>query len=52
MHAEEIREYALAKENVTEGFPFGEDTVVFKVNEKIFLLLALNENPLRCNAKC
>ncbi len=52
MHAEEIREFVLQKENVTEGFPFGESTLVFKVNEKIFLLLALDERPLRFNVKC
>jgi predicted DNA-binding protein (MmcQ/YjbR family) len=52
MNAEIIREYALQKPNVTEGFPFGEDTLVFKINNKIFLLMALNEQPLRFNAKC
>lgn len=52
MNVEEIREYALQKENITEGFPFGEDTLVFKVNNKIFLLVSLDETPLRFNAKC
>lgn len=52
MNAEEIREYALAKEYAEEGFPFGENTIVFKVKNKIFLLVALYENPPRFNAKC
>ena len=52
MNAEELRTYALAKEAVSESFPFGEDTLVFKVNNKIFLLAALDESPLRFNAKC
>ena len=52
MNAEEIREYALAKEHTAEGFPFGETTLVFKVNNKIYLLLALDESPLRFNVKC
>ena len=52
MDAAEIREYALAKENVTESFPFGEDTLVFKVNNKIFLLVALEEDTLQFNVKC
>jgi predicted DNA-binding protein (MmcQ/YjbR family) len=52
MNAEIIREYALQKPNVTEGFPFGENTLVFKINNKIFLLMALDEQPLRFNAKC
>ena len=52
MDAAEIREYALAKENVTESFPFGEDTLVFKINNKIFLLVALEEDALQFNVKC
>ena len=40
MNIEELRDYVLQKPSVTEGFPFGEDTLVFKVQEKIFLLTA------------
>ncbi len=36
MDIESLREYALQKTGATEGFPFGEDTLVFKMNEKIF----------------
>lgn len=52
MNAEVIREYILKKENVTEGFPFGEDTLVFKVNGKIFVLVSLTSSPLQFNVKC
>ena len=52
MNAEELREYVLQKPSVTEGFPFGEDTLVFKVNGKIFLLAGLDETPLQFNVKC
>ena len=52
MNIETIREYILQKPEVTEGFPFGEDTLVFKVNEKIFLLAALDSSPLQFNVKC
>ena len=52
MNAEELREYVLQKPSVTEGFPFGEDTLVFKVNGKIFLLVALDATPLQFNVKC
>jgi predicted DNA-binding protein (MmcQ/YjbR family) len=52
MHIEELREYILQKPLVTEGFPFGEDTLVFKVKEKIFLLTGLNSSPLQFNVKC
>ncbi|MBL7700784.1 MAG: MmcQ/YjbR family DNA-binding protein [Ferruginibacter sp.] len=52
MNIETIREYILQKPSVTEDFPFGEDTLVFKVNEKIFLLAALDATPLQFNVKC
>ena len=52
MNIETIREYILQKPSVTEGFPFGEDTLVFKVNEKIFLLAGLDSSPLQFNVKC
>ena len=52
MNIETVREYILQKPSVTEGFPFGEDTLVFKVNEKIFLLAGLDSSPLQFNVKC
>ena len=52
MNIESIREYILKKPSVTEGFPFGEDTLVFKVKEKIFLLAGLDSSPLQFNVKC
>jgi predicted DNA-binding protein (MmcQ/YjbR family) len=52
MDTESIRNYALQKEDVTEGFPFGGDTLVFKVKEKLFLLMGLDSNPLQFNVKC
>ena len=47
MNIEDIREHAIAKPDVTEGFPFGEQTLVFKVKEKIFLLMSLDADPLQ-----
>jgi len=52
MNIESIREYCLAKENAEETFPFGPDTLVYKVNGKIFLLMGLNNYPLSFNVKC
>jgi len=52
MNVETIREYVLQKENVTEGFPFDKETLVIKVKNKMFLLLSLDETPLRFNVKC
>ncbi|TSD64873.1 MmcQ/YjbR family DNA-binding protein [Inquilinus sp. KBS0705] len=51
MNIEELRDYCLQKPAVTESFPFGEDTLVFKVGEKIFLLAGL-EDGRHFNAKC
>ncbi|QNK64573.1 MmcQ/YjbR family DNA-binding protein [Pedobacter sp. PAMC26386] len=51
MNIEELRDYCLQKAGATEGFPFGEDTLVFKVGEKIFLLVGLKETR-SFNAKC
>ena len=51
MNIEEIREYCIRKPGVTEGFPFGEDTLVFKVNGKIFVLANL-DGDLSLNLKC
>jgi predicted DNA-binding protein (MmcQ/YjbR family) len=51
MNIEELRDYCLEKPYATEGFPFGEDTLVFKVGGKVFLLASLSTGN-RFNAKC
>lgn len=51
MNIEELRDYCLEKPAVTEGFPFGEETLVFKVAGKLFLLIGLDEAN-RFNVKC
>ena len=40
------------KKSVTEEFPFDEETLVFKVLGKIFILASLNSIPLQINLKC
>ena len=52
MNIEELRDFVLQKPMVTEGFPFGQDTLVFKVKEKIFLLTGLENSPVQFNVKC
>lgn len=52
MNIEDLRDYVLSLQNVEEGFPFGEDTLVFKTNNKIFLLVSLSSSPLQFNVKC
>lgn len=47
-----IRAYLLSKPYVTEDLPFGPDTLVFRVGEKIFALCGLDNHPLRINLKC
>jgi predicted DNA-binding protein (MmcQ/YjbR family) len=51
MQAEEIQEYCLKKKGVTESFPFNEETLVFKVGGKIFLLMSLESQPLKFSLK-
>ena len=51
MNAEEIREYCLAKKAVTEGFPFDNETLVFKVGGKMFLLMSLEKQPISISVK-
>jgi len=48
----EFREYCLAKPRVTEGTPFGETVLVFKIGGKMFALAALDEVPTTVNLKC
>lgn len=51
MNIESIREYCISKKGVTESFPFGDDTLVFKAGGKIFALVNLNGD-LSINLKC
>ncbi len=51
MNIEEVREYAIAKKGVSEGFPFGEDVLVLKVMGKMFLLMSLSSQPFSVNLK-
>ncbi len=52
MNTEEIREYCITKPAVTEGFPFNETALVFKVAGKMFALLDLSEDGRGISLKC
>lgn len=52
MKLEPIRNYLLKKNGVVEETPFGPDTLVFKVMNKMFALIAWEETPLRITLKC
>lgn len=51
MDVDILREYCLSKKLVTESFPFDESTLVFKVLDKMFMLMNL-EGDLSINLKC
>jgi predicted DNA-binding protein (MmcQ/YjbR family) len=52
MNVEGFRDYCLSKPKATEGTPFGPDNIVFKIEGKMFALLALDEVPAAVNLKC
>lgn len=43
MNIEQFRNYCLSKQEVTEHFPFDEDTLVFKICNKMFALSSLKK---------
>jgi predicted DNA-binding protein (MmcQ/YjbR family) len=51
MNFEIVRNYCNMLPGVTECFPFDDVTLVFKVDNKMFLLLSL-EPPFSMNVKC
>ena len=52
MNLEELRNYCLTKPGSEETFPFDEETAVYKVMGKMFLLTGLEYNPVQFNVKC
>lgn len=42
MNIESVREYCLSKKAAIESFPFGDDTLVFKVMDKMFGAIGLD----------
>ena len=52
MNIESFRSYCLSKQAVSEEFPFGPDTLVFKVKGKMFALSGLENVPFKVSLKC
>ncbi len=52
MNIEELREYCLSLKAVTEHFPFDEVTLVFKVMDKMFALIPLDNPQPQIALKC
>jgi len=51
MNIKQLHEYCVKKKGVTEEFPFGKETLVFKVMGKMFMLASLDSIPLQINLK-
>jgi len=51
MDIEFVREYCLTKVGSSESMPFGDETLVMKVMDKVYALISL-EGDLRINLKC
>jgi predicted DNA-binding protein (MmcQ/YjbR family) len=52
MDGEALRDLCLSFRGSEETFPFGFETSVFKVGEKMFALSRLRADPLRVSLKC
>jgi len=55
VNIEQLHKYCISKKGVTEDFPFNEDTLVFKVAGKMFLLVSLQSwesGKAAVNLKC
>jgi predicted DNA-binding protein (MmcQ/YjbR family) len=47
-----LDQYLLSKKETISSYPFDESTLVFKVINKMFALIAEDETPLHINLKC
>ena len=52
MNIEEVRTYCLNLKNTSEHFPFDDVSLVFKVENKMFLLLPLDAEEPKISVKC
>jgi predicted DNA-binding protein (MmcQ/YjbR family) len=52
MDAAGLHEHCLSLPGATETFPFGPETSVFKVADKIFAIATLSRAPLEVSLKC
>jgi predicted DNA-binding protein (MmcQ/YjbR family) len=52
MTHKEVEEYVLTMPNSVREYPFGETVAVYKVNDKMFALIAENKTPVSISLKC
>jgi predicted DNA-binding protein (MmcQ/YjbR family) len=51
MNLEELEKILISKNAAVKEFPFDDKTMVFKVMNKMFALVSIQESPLRLNLK-
>jgi predicted DNA-binding protein (MmcQ/YjbR family) len=47
-----VEEYLLSMPNAKLDYPFGENTAVYKVSDKMFALVTENKMPIQISLKC
>ena len=52
MTLKQVEEYLLSLPGAKLGYPFGENTAVYKVNDKMFAIVQQNKDPLQISLKC
>ena len=52
MNIEELREYCLSVKDATEDMPFEDECIVFRVFNKWFAVILLNDPELKIAVKC
>jgi predicted DNA-binding protein (MmcQ/YjbR family) len=52
MKHKEVEEYLLSMPNAKLDYPFGENTAVYKVNDKMFALVTEKKLPVQISLKC
>jgi len=52
MTHQEVEEYLLSMPGAKLDYPFGENTAVYKVDDKMFALVRENKEPVQLSLKC
>jgi predicted DNA-binding protein (MmcQ/YjbR family) len=52
MTHKQVEEYLLSMPNAKLDYPFGENTAVYKVKDKMFALVRENKTPVQVSLKC
>lgn len=52
MNHKKVEEYILSMPNARLDYPFGEGVAVYKVEDKMFALIAEGKDPVRLSLKC